>query len=278
MRVEGVTKTATLTDDSVVLAFRGYRRSFGDPKTILLADIRGTHFSAATQRSGGFLQFLVAGDHVPVSNFHTAATHPLTIVFHISQEPAFRQLNETVEAKRRSHQSAPIEPKELHGSDGVLDLVPCPSCRRRLSPKARTCPGCGHPLEEGWATAENMAATLDEVSRHIEGAFAVSQASSSQVGLNHVPRTFKETHAISPARGTAVQGTKAGGRAFLILLLLAVAITILCVVSYDDDKPLSEIACGPFKNDKPRYDDCVIRYLARGIERRSQDKLLTGAP
>lgn len=28
---------------------------------------------------------------------------------------------------------------------------PCPSCERLLSPDASTCPGCGHPLQAGWA-------------------------------------------------------------------------------------------------------------------------------
>ena len=31
--------------------------------------------------------------------------------------------------------------------------VPCPSCRKRLSQNATSCPNCGHPLPYGWAKA-----------------------------------------------------------------------------------------------------------------------------
>ena len=31
-----------------------------------------------------------------------------------------------------------------------MPLVNCPSCKRRLSTEATTCPKCGHPLPEGW--------------------------------------------------------------------------------------------------------------------------------
>ncbi|MFC1672597.1 zinc ribbon domain-containing protein [Pseudomonadota bacterium] len=30
-----------------------------------------------------------------------------------------------------------------------MSLVPCPSCGKELSPQAKTCPHCGHPLEKG---------------------------------------------------------------------------------------------------------------------------------
>ena len=28
------------------------------------------------------------------------------------------------------------------------DLIPCPACKREVSPEAPTCPGCGHKLRE----------------------------------------------------------------------------------------------------------------------------------
>ena len=41
-------------------------------------------------------------------------------------------------------------------ADHPTNLTPCPACSRPLSPKAASCPNCGHPMENPWATVKRV--------------------------------------------------------------------------------------------------------------------------
>lgn len=43
---------------------------------------------------------------------------------------------------------------------GISELIPCPQCSQKISPRAKACPRCGHPLKPYWGFEWKSRASL----------------------------------------------------------------------------------------------------------------------
>jgi uncharacterized membrane protein len=111
----------------------------------------------------------------------------------------------------------------------VITLIPCDACDADISPKALSCPHCGHPTEAASEDAGRPTRALARASDERR-----SEAASARTNLNHAHAEYLRLQSLRTAQG--MMEPKTSGLAMVSLacviggLLSAVVINVAAIV------------------------------------------------